>query len=179
MEELWDDYLQYLVWLCHLENKGRQYSKLFEFLHNIEFIWSIERDENRAGDGMELRDNFEIPGDYLNENQLIEDFMNRPCSVLEMLIALSIRVDDDFIGDPAEPHPEEFFWEMIDNLGLCDFTDKNFNISSVDKRIKMWLERRFTKYGLGSPFPVLDDRRDQRELEIWDQMNSYINEKYG
>lgn len=179
MEELWENYLQYLIWICHLE-QFRSHTRLFEMLHNLEFYWSIDRDDNRAGDGTELRDNYDIPLDITcGGEDLVEEFMNKPCSILEMLIGLAIRVDEEYLGDPMEPHPEEFFWEMIKNLGLDDYTDKRFNAGQVKKRVAMWIDRRFTKNGLGSPFPVYNDDRDQRDLEIWDQMNSYINEKYG
>lgn len=179
MEELWEDYLQYLIWVGHLE-KFRDFENLFELLHNIEFTWSIERDENRAGDGMELRDNYNIPIEIShNENLLIEEFMNRSCSVLEMLIGLAIRVDDEFLGDPAEPHPEEFFWEMIKNLELDNYPNRRFDYYKIKNKIQKWLDRDFTRKGSGGLFPVYNDDRDQRDLEIWDQMNSYINEKYG
>lgn len=179
MEELLKDYLQYLIWLCHLE-KFKNYTRLFEELHNLWFYWSIDRDENRAGDGEELRDNYDIPL-YITcgAEDLVDAFMNRQCSVLEALIGLAIRVDEEYLGDPMEPHPEEFFWEMIKNLGLSEYTNRRFDLELVRKRVAIWLDRHFTKNGLGSPFPVYNDDRDQRDLEIWDQMNSYINEKYG
>lgn len=178
-EELWQDYLQYLIWVCHLE-RFQNYTRLFEMLNNLEFYWSIDRDDNRAGDGMELREDYNIPHDItFGERDLRIYFMEHPCSVLEMLIGLAIRVDEEYLGDPSDPHPEYFFWEMIKNLGLNEYTDRKFDVGSVKRRVSMWLDRRFTKNGLGSPFPVYNDDRDQRDLEIWDQMNSYINEKYG
>lgn len=182
-EELWEDYLQHLIWVGHL-GKFRGYENLFELLQNIEFTWLIERDENRAGDGLELRDDYEFSIDITDsDNLLVEDFMNCPCSVLEMLIGLAIRVDEEYLGDPADPHPEDFFWEMIKNLDLDCFTNrilqKRSNVDVLQARIRIWLKRRFAKNGLGSPFPVYNDDRNQRDLEIWDQMNSYINENYG
>lgn len=182
-EELWEDYLQYLIWRGHLE-KFRGYEELFKLLQNIEFTWLIERDENRAGDGMELRDDYNVPHDIVfGERDIQIYFMEHPCSVLEMLIALAIRVDEEYLGDPADPHPEDFFWEMIKNLDLDCFTNKALQKSSkadvIQTIIRVWMDRCFAKNGLGSPFPVYNDDRDQRNLEIWDQMNSYINEKYG
>lgn len=175
MEELWDDYLQYLIWLCKLE-KYRKYSRLFEILHNIEFTWIIDRDDNREGDGVILRDNYDIPYDYRSHQS--EMFFNRHCSVMEMLVGLSIRVDNEFLGDPAEEHPEKFFMEMIRNLSLDRFTGNRYLEDDVIKIIERWLNRKFDRNGRGSPFPVRRDHRDQRKLEIWDQLNSYINEKF-
>lgn len=175
MEELWDDYLQYLIWRGRLERMTR-YGRLFDILHNIEFVYKLERDENRDADGVSLRDDYEIPYDYL---EMDDEFFDRRCSVLEMLIALAIKVDDEFIGDPAEEHPEEFFMKMIKNLGLDKFKGNRYRESDVIKIVNRWMRREFNRDGIGSPFPVRESRQDQRKLEIWDQMNAYLSENYN
>lgn len=175
MEELWDDYLQYLIWRCGLQ-RNNKYGRLYMVLHNIEFTWIIDRDDNREGDGVELRDDYDIPYPWRSVES--EAFFERPCSVMEMLVGLSIRVDNEFIGDPAEEHPEIFFMEMIKNLKLDRFIGDRYQKEDVIRIVKRWLDRNFDRDGRGSPFPVYKDHRDQRKLEIWDQMNSYINEKY-
>lgn len=176
MEELLDDYLLYLLWRCNLQ-EDKKYNRLFHILHEIPFVYIMERDGNRADDGVELRDDYIVPEEYKN---YLDEFINRDCSVLEMLIALSIRVEDDIIGDPSEEHPEKFFWEMIKNLGLNAFWGNSYmlNDREIEKIVEKWLNRKFKKNGKGSPFPVQNDRRDQRNLEIWDQVNSYISENY-
>lgn len=179
MDELWNDYLNYLIWRGNLQ-KYTKFSDLFEILHNIEFTWILDRDDNREADGIELRDDYEIPDGYTEQE--IYMFMNRWCSVLEMLIGLSIRVDDDFIGDPEEEHPEEFFIKMIQNLGLYIYNDSIHNYeykkNIIRRKVNNWLSRNFASDGKGSPFPIKNDQRDQRTIEIWDQMISYINENY-
>lgn len=176
MNELWDDYLEYLIWRGNLE-RFKKLGHLFEILHNIEFRYIIERDGNRDADGMNLRDGYNIPDGYSNKQ--IEEFMDRRTSVLEVLIALAIRVDDDYIGDPGEEHPEEFFLEMLENLGLWAFKGKRYKEEDVRRIIDRWLDRDFTRKGVGSPFPLHYCERDQRDLEIWDQMKAYVNENYG
>lgn len=178
MEELWDDYLQYLIWRGGLE-KFTRYGNLFAILHNIKFTYIIDRDENRADAGIELRDDYEIPDEYRKMRRIVDCFYDRPCSVLEMLIALSIRVDDEFIGDPAEEHPDVFFMEMIKNLGLDKIISNRYREDDVIKIVDRWLDRKFDSDGRGSPFPVKYSHRDQRCVEIWDQMNAYISEYYG
>lgn len=179
MEELWDDYLQYLIWRGGLE-KRREYSYLFETLHNIEFTYIIDRDDNRDEDGHDLRNDYKIPLDFSLEED--EAFYAHWTSVFEVLLAIAIRVDNEYIGDPAEEHPEEFFMEMIKNLGLDRFTNRicqrHCRGSDIERIVNRWLDRKFDRYGGGSPFPVRYDHRDQRKLEIWDQMNSYISENY-
>lgn len=176
MDELWDDYLQYLIWRGGLQKMTR-YARLFEILHRIQFTWIIERDDNREEDGINLRDDYIIPREYSVEED--EAFYAHWCSVLEMLIGLAIRVDDEFIGDPAEDHPEEFFKEMIYNLGFREYKGEWYSENDVIRIVRRWLDRMFSHNGVGSPFPVRNDPRDQRKLEIWDQMISYINENYG
>ena len=176
MDELWDDYLQYLIWRGGLQ-KMTKFGRLFEILHHINFECVLERDENREDDGVELREEYSVPDCFDAEQE--EAFYAQKCSVLEMLIALSIRVDDEFIGDPAEEHPEDFFMEMIENLGLDKFNGNRYRDDDVIKIIQRWMDRKFNKNGHGSPFPMKYDRRDQRKLEIWDQMNAYISENYN
>lgn len=172
MEELWADYFQYLIWRCGLQ-KYRGWERVFEFLHNTEFAYILERDGNRYDDGVRLRDAYEIPEEF--SDNLADEFMDKPCSVFEMLIGLAIRVDDEFIGDPKEEHPEEFFMEMVRNLRL----DKYRNCSrKCEDIIHVWLNRRFDRDGNGSPFPLKNPIRNQRDVEIWDQMMTYINKNY-
>lgn len=172
--EMWDDYLEWLIWRCGLE-KEQRFNRLFEILHNINFVFYMGRDENREIDGFDLREKYEIPDVYLDFE---EDFINRECSVMEMLVALSIRVDSDIIGDPGEENPSEFFIKMLENLGLDRFEGERFKRVDVCYIVDRWLRRGFDHNGYGSPFPVKMDHRDQRKLEIWDQVNSYINENY-
>lgn len=174
MDELWDDYLQYLIWRCHLEYM-RKYSRLFACLHAIPFTWTLDRDDNREADGIELRDGYSIPSEY---SKYEDEFRDHWCSVLEMLIALAIRVDDDLIGDPAEEHPEEFFMVMIRNLGLDIYKGNRYSKEDVIKIVDRWLWREFDRSGRGSPFPLKYVRTDQRKVEIWDQMSSYVSENY-
>lgn len=174
MEELWDDYLQYLIWRCRLE-RMTQYGRLFNILHNIDFKYVIERDENRYADGVELRDEYEIPNEYIDYD---DDFFMKACSVFEMLIALAIRVDDEFIGDPSDECPDEFFMEMIKNLGLNRFKGNRYREDDVIKIINRWIRREFDRDGTGSPFPLRKTHEDQRKVEIWDQMNAYLSENY-
>lgn len=171
MNDLWGDYLQHLIWRGNLQ-KFSKYSKLFEILHRIEFTWIIDRDDNREADGIDLREDYNIPIEYTNEE--CNNFMNHWCSVLEMMIGLAIRVDYEIIGDPSEEHPEHFFMKMIRNLDLLRLKEER----TIIKIVNIWLNREFERNGRGSPFPVRNDRRDQRKLEIWDQMNSYISENY-
>lgn len=174
MGELWDDYLNWLIWRCGLE-KEKKLSKHFFELHNMEFFYTIDRDDNREADGLDLREEYSIPDIYI---KYAKEFYERKCSVMEMMVALSIRVDDALIGDPGEEHPKEFFLKMLENLGLLGANPQRIASAKIRQVVKDWLNRRFDSNGDGSPFPVECDGRDQRLLEIWDQVNSYVAENY-
>lgn len=166
MEILRNMYFQHLIWKCGLE-RDKKYQKILKALYNIDFTYVIERDDNRESDGLDLRREFKIPKEFIS---LRLAFENQTCSVLEMLIGLAFRIDREFLDDVDAGG---FLIEMVNNL----FSNRGkvmFYREIVDK----WLERDFLPDGDGSPFPVKHDPRDQRELEIWDQVMSYINEKY-
>lgn len=169
-ENLWEDYRLFLVEYCNLQ-QYKKYTRIFKILHDITFEYSLERDENRVGDALELlRYNYKIPPEYISYE---DEFIENPVSVFEVLVALSIRIEDDIIGDPSDPKPDIFFMDMIRNLEAVGLDD---NICNV---VNNWMLRKFRPNGYGSPFPVVNDIRDQRELEIWDQANAYIYEYYG
>lgn len=150
-----------------------KHEKLMNELHKIPFIYLIPRDANRDEDGLSLRREY---ADLLRLYRI--PFEGMPASVLEVMAAIAIRVDGEYIGNPHDERPDLFLYEMVKNLGLLVFDDRNFNSESVHKIINTWLYREFRSDGLGSPFPIQNDTRDQREFEIWDQMNHYIFENY-
>lgn len=178
MDEIWAEYLECLIDRCGLA-KYKKYRKIFEVLHDIDYIYVMERDKNRLSDGLGLRRDFEnaIHDRYPH---LVDEFHNRRCSVMEMLVALAIRVDTSILCDPmsGEETPYKFFMEMIENLRLDQFKGMHFDAHGVRLIISLWMRRNFKPNGEGSPFPVKNDDRDQRKLETWDQVNSYISENY-
>lgn len=168
---LWDQYREWL--LRRVGFVRRNYDRLMIELHNSPFEWVIERDKNRARDGMVLREEFFDSIDFPGGN------FDRECSVLEMLVGLSIRIDDEYIGNPADPHPEKIFWEMICNLDLQINNDRNFDGNQVFAVIRTWVLREFRPDGKGSIFPLKSDiQSDIRHVEIWTQMQEYLNENY-
>ena len=72
----------YLNWLMDKVDGEKGYLKLFRALGNREFTWIVDNDRNRASDGLLLRDHY---GYFTGLN-------GQPCTVLEMMVGLSIRV---------------------------------------------------------------------------------------
>lgn len=170
------DYYQWLLTqIDGYKEPFYNYSLLLNELHSIEFVWSIPKDENRAIDGINLRKL------YIDEENLDDSYFDSsiPCSVLEMLVSLSIRCDIELMGSWSSREPGKWFWMMIDNLGLLRCSDDRFSGEYVRQQVGIWLSRDFNKSGVGSPFPLHKSRHsDQRNVDIWRQMNGYLSEKF-
>lgn len=167
---------KYFKWMCdhvyeHRDRKSVSFDKLLARLHDIEFRYLIPLDENRAEDGMDLRWRFA----YEHGLPTVPSCLDGSCSVLEMLIALSIRcesiMDDTRYGDRTG----QWFWGMITNLGLGSMTDSRFDSEYVDEVIDTFLYREYEPNGKGGLFTIPNCDEDLREVEIWHQLSWYLN----
>lgn len=165
----------YFNWMYYLVFQDRRYWKLMCHLHNVDFRFIIAMDENRAEDGTELRYRFGREHEY--EDAMISDFLDdRPCSVLEMMVALAIRYEEHIMADPEiGDRVGEWFESMIDNLGLSRMTDDIYDRNEVDSIIETFLNREYSRDGSGGLFTTNSDR-DMRSIEIWYQMFLYFGE---
>lgn len=142
-------------------------------LRSIEFTYIIPRDENRAQDGLDLRCRFASMNNY---NPDIAYEIDGPCSVLEMMIALAIRCEETIMDDPKKgDRTVQWFWIMINNLGLSDQTDGRFDKIFVTEAIQKFLNREYAPDGRGSLFRIRNCRKDLRKVEIWCQLNWYLD----
>ena len=88
---------EYFNWMYQLVcgkqyTKNLSYRKLLFLLHDPDFAYTIALDGNRFEDGIDLRYRFGY--EHKCDGAMIADCLdNRACSVLEMLIALSIRLE--------------------------------------------------------------------------------------
>lgn len=155
-----------------LTDKGDEtYDLLIKDLYAINFYATIDRDENRAKDGFDLR------ARYMGDDS---DYITGPCSVLEMLIALAQRMSEIMYDPDIGDDTARWFWEMIQNLGLDFNSDSRYSSIFTDQVIGRFLNRSYDADGLGGLFPLEypGEEIDQRDVEIWYQMQSYLNERY-
>ena len=125
-------------------------------------------DENRAAGGEALRDK------YSDEYSIdIDDVRTGPCTVLEMLISLADHMTDQLACDISD-----WFWQLIENLHLSKYDNDEFDPRAVEFIIMSWLHRSYSSNGEGSLFPLKEYKGDCRNLDIWSQMNAWINENY-
>lgn len=173
--------LDYHEWLCEMMRvdlpEHRNYTRLLEDLDRREFIWQHPMDENRDGDAFALRKEY-----YFDNGYDISDVFEGPRSVLEVLAALSRRIEIEIMGEPGNDHIEKWFWIMLSNLGLDAFSDDRYDHFEVEHILDIWLNRRYDSRGKGSIFPVKKWQTkltsDFKDLDMWYQMQAYLNENY-
>ena len=169
------DWESYWSWLMDIVKFPSNYSKLGNFLASEQFTWINPMDGNRADDGIGMRLMYaRVSGMSVVSSDIYSDMS---CTVLEMLVALSYRIEQDLMGTPGDDHPEKWFWEFMHNLGIDAESDDVFDENYVSLVIDTWLNRGFRRNGIGSPFPLTRAFGDQRRKEIWVQVQGYLNEK--
>lgn len=169
--------IDYFDWMYNLVCRNRyskdiSFKKLFSYLNNTKFTYSIRMDLNRAKDGTELRRR------YANEFKIanIYDRICGPCSVLEMMIALAIRCEETIMADENfGDRTDQWFWDMIKNLGLGHMSDDDFDEKYVSDVIAKFLNRDYEPNGRGGLFTVKNCDIDLRDVEIWIQMLWYLD----
>ena len=174
MEKNERSYYNYLVRLVRTP-ESKRYTLLLEHLWRKEYYSILPNDQNRVKDGLFLRRE-------VNEGQ---DF--GPCRVLEMLIALSRRMEFQLYGTDYDKTYKDLFWELVNNLDLIKFdnleADKDAMYLEIDHILTNWIERRYSPDGYGGVFPLNNWQKssgiEQTEVEIWYQMMLYLSENYA
>jgi len=171
----------YYMWL--LDRVGAndiqwsEYTLLLQDLMRTNYIYdphiSNGRERNRAADGINLRQEYadECCGEII--------FMEGECTVLEMMVALACRIEYELASEPGEEDPERWFELFLVNLDLLGYDDDNYDEAMVYSKLDCWLRRQYDRQGHGGIFPLKNRRcRDQRKVETWLQMQSYIMENF-
>ena len=170
----------YFRWMCRLVCKDRfqgqmPYRKLLMHLNAREFFPTMVMDENRAEDGVDLRYRFGYEKGY--DAAMVSMLDDRPCSILEMMVALALRCEEGIMYDPAfGDRTGEWFWYMIDSLQLTDMTDERYDPDHVDDILFRFHTRSYQKDGKGGLFYIPGTPKDMKNAEIWYQLSWYLDE---
>lgn len=140
-------------------------------MHQIEFVWTIPGDDNRIQDGKDLRTEFMYAFDIPNDFPELE--FKEYVSVFEITIAIS-RILAFVAGGEASG----WAWRLIDNLGLNHYYDplNTRKFGEVHNILENLIWRTYERNGKGGFFPLLFPVEDQTKVEIWYQLNAYVNE---
>lgn len=134
-------------------------------------------DQDRAIDGLELRSRF------ADEFEVAEKFwgglMSPKCSILEMMIALAIRIENTYLWDPdLGDRTANWFWNMFENLGLFEYSNDDFDEMAVEEILDIFIAKKYGTDGNGGLFWVENCQVNMRNLDIWSQMNLWLNSNF-
>lgn len=169
------DYFEFVLEYLEAEDGDRSYSNLLWQLYNIEFVALIDMDRNRIANALYLRDR-------ICEDEGIRYVGDGFCSALDILIHLADRMAFNLDRlDEEESGLKCYFWELIENFGFTDFDDSVWNCEVKDEVfevVNQWIERKYDASGKNTPFPKRHRAKNFRHLELWDQMQMYMEENY-
>lgn len=145
------------------------YWDLINLMFDKEFVWQIPYDDNRLADGLALREEF---GSQARISRRRLDRLG-PCSFLEVHIGLSRRLA--FVAGGEAPG---WAWQLMSNLELHRMSDplsrrKQEKVEDIMDQV-IW--RRYSPDGTGGFFPLAFADDDQTQIELWYQLNSYVEE---
>lgn len=168
---------RYFNWLYNKVMSSRlSYRKLLRRLNEIPFTYILMMDENRLEDGLNLRYRFGQE-EGVPQVEIVNRLDISECSVLEMMAALAIRCEESIMNDPeVGDRTSRWFMDMLHNLGLSAMDDSNYDQEEVDRKIDILLHRRYASDGRGGLFHLKHCTDDLRNVQIWYQMNWYLNE---
>lgn len=157
---------RYFHWLLKFIGNGfcrkNSYFELLEYLFNTEYYWSIPMDEDRAADGIDLRHRFVVECDEDVEASYV--YLSGPATVLEVLIALSIRMECIARGSIDLAKSGQWFWGMIKCLDIFDCYDGNCDKAKIDYYIAKWLD-------FESEISIFPNKK----RELWSQAMEFLS----
>ena len=167
LESMYFDWLYARVMLS--DAPAVSYARSIQELYETEFIFLMSGDDNRAEDGIALRNEFIQNLRF----EVLPHELSFGCSVLEMMIALSVKAEFQ-----TDIRPSQWFWEFVTNLGLSDYYDDQYDQDEVELKLHNFVWRTYEYDGTGGMFPLKRPETDQRGIEIWYQFSAYLIEKH-
>jgi len=180
LNELYFHWLTNQVHFEYRHHNTTTYFGLMQLLHNTEFVWFVPNDDNRLQDGLELRYLFlqdeeqrKITGKLSLEKIAI--FRSPPCTMLEVIVALSGRLAFQAGGEAGW-----WAWKLIENIGLHKMRDPfgPSKTARTEEVLHHLIWRTYKWDGAGGFFPLAFPQEDQTKVELWYQMAAYLQEFY-
>ncbi|MGL4451398.1 MAG: hypothetical protein ACRCTZ_09430 [Sarcina sp.] len=140
----------------------------------MEYKYFVDFDRNRSKDGIAMRRYFADETGY-------EDILywNSSCSVLEMLVGLSVQMRDMTEDGSDDFSAGRWFWEMMDNLELSHLTNNKYDEEYIHEVIHKFMYRKYEGNGRKHNIFVMEDIKDDlTQVELWYQMCWYLEDVY-
>lgn len=169
---------EYFNWLCKKVHGYPKNTDLLRWLHQTEFVPKLVMDENRCKDGVELRHLFSSLNQALlwgESRRVIHDLYCKPCSMLEMMVAVAISFEDIMADDEQCDRTHVWFWEMVHALGLSNLSPGNDSRKFFNEKMRIFMAREYEPDGHGGLF-IVRNHGDIRQAEIWMQALWHMND---
>lgn len=175
-EQIREDYFDWIYkFVTPNDAPTTSFRKLLHTLDDIDFSWTIPEDESRAMNGIEIRWKYAFENDMQDEWDDIKAALEKPCSVLEMIFALAVKMEG-IIHDPHKgDRTHQWFWNMVVNMELYGQRDELFDEPLVRKNVARMLNREYKKNGQGGLFWMYWSTYDMPHTDIWTQMCWYLD----
>ena len=168
----------YVRWLAKYVGGLNSRELLMLTLLNMEFYSDIhDFDKNRMSDAMKLRRS------YMEETHLEdEEFYEIPPSVLEVLIALAYRIENDILSESDGITAEDMFNMFLENMGIDFIFDWEWDDDKevyIQLQACRFMDRLYNADGSDGGIFVLkhpDKNVDLRTKDIWMQAQHWLRE---
>ena len=166
-----DDYLTWLMKQVCDEGYERflDHRYLFEALDHETFRPRHPMDRSRMEDGLELRYR------YIHETGNEAPIRDK-CSLLEMMVALAMRCEEQIMIDlDVGRRVGRWFFYMVQSLAMPlekGYFTSPYTVMMASRRLR---DGSYDPDGRGGLFYVPGFKGDMRTMEIWYQMQAYLN----
>lgn len=175
LEFLMDRILPYNRYRPGFKQPPITYYNLLQKLYDIPFYPKMDDDEHRYSDGISLRSRYAIVTNLREEEEeLLLSYYD--CSMLEMMVALALKIEEHIMADPAYGNRTgQWFWYMIRSLGLNFYHDSNYKDEEVYNIIRKYSNGEYEPNGMGGLFYIPQIDEDLRKKSIWYQTMRYLD----
>lgn len=163
---------RYFDWLVDLVNAD-DLLRLCEIMDGLDFTWTIPLDENIMYHAFELRDM------YADETGCESGRHYISCSLFEAIVGLAYKCDMDVMYEPSIGHRYSMWFHFfLENLfdGKLRNAEAFMDEDEIIDICVRFMNRDYERDGSGGMFPIKHDRRDQRRIHLWLQMNMWLVE---
>ena len=157
--------MSYFYDLVNFVDGAGAYENVLQALFNTPFEAKVAKDENRLKDCRYLREKFGWP-------------TVNPGNCLEVLIVVARDMEDILYDDRHGNRTVEWFWLMMSNMGLTEYTNARYEDTAVLDIIDKFVQRKYKTNGEGGPFPLRRPPNNQRRADLFMLMNYYVNENF-
>lgn len=163
----------YIHWLTDKVGGDNGCLFLMLKLFDTQFYAYDEEDTNRVSDALSYRDVYIY---NFGQEEDMEWARTAPCSLLEILISLAIKLEDDIMYVPSGGScAAKWFWMFLENLGLDDLSDAYWSADAeeaVSYSAERFMSREYDSDGSGGNIFVIQEEHcdlDMRKLHLWQQ----------